>query len=108
MKSKENYPDTSCEDALVPPPHLILKCHHNEEAHVKQSRHPTTVSRAYYFCPYKSVSIIFHLELDYFDFQTFLNVIQRSLTFAERRLLQFLSVDRWTRDVEHTNSSFPV
>jgi hypothetical protein len=51
-------------------------------------------TRVYYCCPYKSVSIIFHLEFDYFDFQTFLNVIQRSLTFVEQGSSQFLSVDR--------------
>jgi len=53
------YPDVTCDDALVPPPLPIPKCDHDEEAHVKQSRHPSTASRAYYCCPKKSVSFSF-------------------------------------------------
>jgi hypothetical protein len=54
----KEYPNTSCPDALVPPPFLIPRCEHHEEPHIKQSRHPSTVGRAYYCHPYKSVSNI--------------------------------------------------
>jgi hypothetical protein len=50
------YVNTSCPDALVPPHFLIPRCEQRKEAHVKQSRHLSTVARAYYYCPYKSVS----------------------------------------------------
>jgi hypothetical protein len=49
----------SYEDAPV---HLrcpVPRCDHSEEAHVKQSRHPTTTAHAYYCCPYKIVIIKF-------------------------------------------------
>jgi hypothetical protein len=49
----------SCEDALVHPRRPVPRCDHSEEAHVKQSRHPTTTARAYYCCPYKIVIIKF-------------------------------------------------
>jgi hypothetical protein len=45
------------EDAPVPPPRPIPRCEHDEEAHVKQSRHPSTIARAYYCCRYTVVSI---------------------------------------------------
>jgi hypothetical protein len=45
------------EDAHVPPPRPVLRCEHGEEAHVKQSRHPSTAARAYYSCRYTVVSI---------------------------------------------------
>jgi hypothetical protein len=47
--------NTSCPDALVPPQFLIPRCEHHKEAHVKQSRHPSTIAHAYYCCPNKSV-----------------------------------------------------
>jgi hypothetical protein len=53
---RNDYADTSCPDAPVPPHLSILRCEHHKEAHVKQSRHPTTPARAYYYFPYKSVS----------------------------------------------------
>jgi hypothetical protein len=37
------YSNTSCEDATIPSPRPVPRCDHGEEAHVKQSRHPTTV-----------------------------------------------------------------
>jgi hypothetical protein len=43
-------------DAPVPLPHPILRCECNEEAHVKQYRHPSTATRAYYYCRYTIVS----------------------------------------------------
>jgi hypothetical protein len=55
----KTYPNTSCADALVPPPRPILRCDHDEEGNVKQSRHPTMTARAYYCCPYQSLSIKF-------------------------------------------------
>jgi hypothetical protein len=57
--SKKTYPNVSLEDASVPPPHLISRCDHDKDAHVKQSRYPTMVTHAYYCCPYKIVSINF-------------------------------------------------
>jgi hypothetical protein len=53
---KNDYADTSCPDALVPPHLPILRCEHRKEAYMKQSRHPSMAARAYYCCPYKSVS----------------------------------------------------
>jgi hypothetical protein len=53
---RNKYVNTSCPDAPVPPHFPIQKCDHHKEAHVKQSRHPSTIARAYYCCPYKSVS----------------------------------------------------
>jgi hypothetical protein len=53
---KNDYVDTSCPDAPLPPHISILICEHRKEAHVKQSRHPSTTVRAHYCCPYKSVS----------------------------------------------------
>jgi hypothetical protein len=58
---RNEYVNTSCPDALVPPHFLILRCDHHEEAHIKQSRHQSTAARAYYCCPYKSVSNISHV-----------------------------------------------
>jgi hypothetical protein len=49
------------EDAPVPPSRPVLRCGHNEEAHVKQSRYPSTVTHAYYYCRYTVVSIYFFL-----------------------------------------------
>jgi hypothetical protein len=57
----KEYPNTSCPDALVLPHFPILRCDHSEEAHIKQSRHPSTTARAYYYCPYNSVSNILHV-----------------------------------------------
>jgi hypothetical protein len=53
---RNDYANTSCPDAPVPSHLPILRCEHRKEAHVKQSRHPRTVGRAYYCYPYKSVS----------------------------------------------------
>jgi hypothetical protein len=57
----KEYPNTSCPNAPVPPHFPIPRCDHDEEAHVKQSRHPSTAARAYYCCPYKSVINSSHL-----------------------------------------------
>jgi hypothetical protein len=51
-----DYADTSCLDASIPPYLPILRCEHRKEAYVKQLRHPSTAAFAYYCCPYKSVS----------------------------------------------------
>jgi hypothetical protein len=53
---RNDYVDTSCPDALVPPHLFIPRCEHHKEAHAKQSRHPSTTARAYYYYPSKSVS----------------------------------------------------
>jgi hypothetical protein len=53
---RNEYMNTSCPDGPIPPHFPILRYDHHEEAHVKQSRHPSTVAHAYYYCPYKSVS----------------------------------------------------
>jgi hypothetical protein len=45
------------DDVSVPLPLTILKCEHSVEAHVNQSRHPSTAARAYYCCHYTVVSI---------------------------------------------------
>jgi hypothetical protein len=55
------YANTSCLDAPDTPHFSILRCDNHEEAHVKQSRHPIMAARAYYCCPYKSVSNILHV-----------------------------------------------
>jgi hypothetical protein len=56
MYNRNEYMNTSCPDALVPPHFSILRCDHHDEAHVRQSRHPSTTAHAYYCCLYKSVS----------------------------------------------------
>jgi hypothetical protein len=53
---RNEYANTSCSDASVPPHIPIPRCEHRKEAHIKQSRHPSTVARAYYICPYKSMN----------------------------------------------------
>jgi hypothetical protein len=53
---RNDYADTSCPDASIPPHLPILRYEHRKEAYVKQSRHLSTIARAYYCCPYKSVS----------------------------------------------------
>jgi hypothetical protein len=53
---RNEYANTSFLDTLVPPHFSNSRCDHHKEAHVKQSRHPNTPARAYYCCPYKSVS----------------------------------------------------
>jgi hypothetical protein len=35
---RNEYPNTSCPDALIPPYFPILRCDHHKEAHVKQLR----------------------------------------------------------------------
>jgi hypothetical protein len=45
------------EDAPVPLPRPILRCDHDEEAHVKKSRYLMTTVHAYYCCRYMIVSI---------------------------------------------------
>jgi hypothetical protein len=45
------------DDAPVPPPLPVLRCEHGLKAHVKQSRHLSTVARAYNCCRYTVVSI---------------------------------------------------
>jgi hypothetical protein len=37
-------------NASVTPHFLILRCEHRKEAHIKQSRHPSTDTRTYYCC----------------------------------------------------------
>jgi hypothetical protein len=54
--NSNDYADTSFFGALVPPHLLILRCEHHKEAYVKQSRYLSTIARAYYCHPYKSVS----------------------------------------------------
>jgi hypothetical protein len=53
---RNDYADTSCPDDPDPPHLPIPRCEHRKEPHVKQLRHPSTTARAYYYCPYKSVS----------------------------------------------------
>jgi hypothetical protein len=53
---RNEYVNTSCPNASVPPHFSILRCEHHKETHVKQSRHPSTTVRAYYYCSYKSMS----------------------------------------------------
>jgi hypothetical protein len=53
---RNEYVNINCPDAPIPPHFPIPRCNHHKEAHVKQSRHLRTVARAYYYCPYKSVS----------------------------------------------------
>jgi hypothetical protein len=50
------YTNARAPDGPVPPHFPILRCDHDEEAHIKQSRQPSTTARAFYCCPYKSVS----------------------------------------------------
>jgi hypothetical protein len=54
--NRNEYANTSCSDAPVPPHFPNMRCEHHKEAHVKQLRHLSTATRAYYCCPYKSVS----------------------------------------------------
>jgi hypothetical protein len=58
---RNEYANTSCPDASVPPHFPIMRCGHHEEAHVRQLRHLSTAAHAYYYCPYKSVIIIFRM-----------------------------------------------
>jgi hypothetical protein len=59
---RNDYEDINYFDAPVPPHLPILRCEHHKEAHIKQSRHPSTIARGYYYCPYTSVSnIILHV-----------------------------------------------
>jgi hypothetical protein len=51
-----DYADTNCLNAPVPPHLPILRCEHHKEVYVKQSRHPSTTAHAYYCCLYKSVN----------------------------------------------------
>jgi hypothetical protein len=53
---RNDYAGTSYPDVSVSPHLSIPICEHSKEAYVKQSRHPSTVARAYYCCPYKSGS----------------------------------------------------
>jgi hypothetical protein len=56
---KNDYADISCPDASVPRHLPILRCEHRKEAHVNQSRHPSTTARAYYYCRTRVSVIIF-------------------------------------------------
>jgi hypothetical protein len=58
LYDRNEYANTSCPDAPVPPRFPIPRCDHHEEAHVKQSRHLSMAAHAYYCCTYKSVSNI--------------------------------------------------
>jgi hypothetical protein len=87
---------------------LFPRCDHDEEAHVKHPRHPTIITRAYYCCRYKSVSIIWHLWFLEFNFQKICNVRLTSFSRAKPGYMQILPVDRWPRDVEPINPSFIV
>jgi hypothetical protein len=53
---RNEYANISCPDALVTPHFPIPTCEHRKETHVKQSRHLSTATHAYYCCSYKSVS----------------------------------------------------
>jgi hypothetical protein len=53
---RNDYADISCLDVPISPHLFIPRCEHRKEAHIQQSRHPSTVARVYYCCPYKSVS----------------------------------------------------
>jgi hypothetical protein len=53
---RNEYVNTSCPDAPVPPHFPILRCDHHKEAHIKQLRHLSMAAHAYYCCSYKSVS----------------------------------------------------
>jgi hypothetical protein len=86
LREGKEYPNTSCDDALVPPYLPVLRCDHDEEAHVKQSRHPTSVTCAYYCCHYKSMSNIWHLWFLEFDFQKMCNVTLTSFSSCKNRI----------------------
>jgi hypothetical protein len=93
-RAGKEYPNSSCHDALVPPHFPISRCDHNEEAHVKQSRHPSTVARAYYYCPYKSVSnsshvlILFDLTLtSFYSYESMIGANSFSESMDPRRLI---------------------
>jgi hypothetical protein len=64
----KSYPNTTSSNTHVPPPRPALRCDYSEEAHVKQSRHPTMAARAYYCCRYKIVSIKFFSWIGLFLF----------------------------------------
>jgi hypothetical protein len=52
----KDYTNARAKDGPVPPHFPIPRCDHKEEAHIKKSRQPITAARAFYCCPYKSVS----------------------------------------------------
>jgi hypothetical protein len=103
----KTYPNTTMEEAPVPPPRSVPRCDHGEEAHVKQSRYLSMAFRAYYCCRCTVVSIYFFYSIRLFIFSPLdcVNVIVRSINF---RLVQFLPVDWRARDVGTTNSSVSV
>jgi hypothetical protein len=104
---RQSYPNATMEDAPVRTPPPILRCEHGEEAHVKQSRHPSMAARAYYCCLYTVVSIYFFSLIEVFIFlpPNCFNVIQISINFAKVGPLQVLPVDWQDGDVWPTNSS---
>jgi hypothetical protein len=59
--NRNDYADISCPDAPVPAHLPILRCEHRKEAHINQSRHPSTTARAYYNYCTKVWVIIFHM-----------------------------------------------
>jgi hypothetical protein len=83
------------EDAPVSSPRPVLRCDHDEEAHVKQSRYTSMATRAYYCSRYTVVSIYFFSSIQLFIFSPLycVNVIERSINFAESGPMQFFPVD---------------
>jgi hypothetical protein len=83
------------DDALIPPPLPVPRCEHGLEAHVKQSRHTSTVARAYYCCRYTIVSIKFFSLIKVFIFSPLdcFNVIEISINFVEVESVQVLPMD---------------
>jgi hypothetical protein len=73
------------DDAPVPPPLHILRCEHSLEAHVKQSRHPSTPARAYYCCRYTVVNIQLFSLIEVFIYSPldYFNVIEIIINFTE-------------------------
>jgi hypothetical protein len=55
LYDRNDYTDTSCPDAPVPPHLSILRCEHRKEAHIKQSRHLSMAAHTYY-CHYVRIS----------------------------------------------------
>jgi hypothetical protein len=92
----KEYPNTSCEYVHVPPPFPIPRCDHGEETHVKQSRHLTMATRAYYCCCYKSVSIIWYLWF----WKTFFTTPQSASHFRNQDMCRFF---QWIEGPEKWN-----
>jgi hypothetical protein len=107
---EKTCPNTTMEDAPVPPPRPILRYEHGEEAHMWSNLDIRRRPLVHFIVVAIRLWVFnFSLQFDYLYFHhSLVNVTERRINFAEAGPLQFLPVDWSVGDVEPANSSVSI